>query len=45
MLDSNGLKSQDVILKPFSYSDLVSILKETRNYHTTKLIHKNYVII
>ena len=30
IIDSIGLKSQDVILKPFSYSDLVSILKETR---------------
>jgi DNA-binding response OmpR family regulator len=30
ILDSIGIKSQDVILKPFSYSYLVSILKETR---------------
>ena len=28
IMDSLGIKSQDVILKPFSYSDLVSILKE-----------------
>ena len=27
-IDSMGIKSHDVILKPFSYSDLVSILKE-----------------
>jgi hypothetical protein len=27
MIDTIGIKSQDV-LKPFSYSDLVSILKE-----------------
>jgi CheY-like chemotaxis protein len=27
-IDSIGIKSHDVILKPFSYSDLVSILKE-----------------
>ena len=30
MIDSIGIKSQDVILKPFSYSELVSILKEPR---------------
>jgi DNA-binding response OmpR family regulator len=30
MIESIGLKSQDVILKPFSYSELVSILKEPR---------------
>ena len=30
MIDSIGIKSQDVILKPFSYSDLFSILKEPR---------------
>ena len=29
-MDSIGIKSQAVILKPFSYSDLVSILKEPR---------------
>jgi CheY-like chemotaxis protein len=28
IIDSIGIKSQDVILKPFSYSDLVSIIKE-----------------
>ena len=28
MIDSIGIKSQDVILKPFSYSKLFSILKE-----------------
>ena len=28
MIDSIGIKSQDVLLKPFSYSELVSILKE-----------------
>ena len=28
MIDSIGIKSEEVILKPFSYSDLVSILKE-----------------
>ena len=30
IIDSIGIKSQDVILKPFSYSDLFSILKEPR---------------
>ena len=30
MIDSIGIKSQDVILKPFSYYDLVSFLKEPR---------------
>ena len=28
MIDSIGIKSEEVILKPFSYYDLVSILKE-----------------
>ena len=28
MIDSIGIKSQDVLFKPFSYSDLFSILKE-----------------
>ena len=28
MIESIGIKSQDVLFKPFSYSDLVSILKE-----------------
>jgi DNA-binding response OmpR family regulator len=28
MIDSLDIKSQDVLFKPFSYSDLVSILKE-----------------
>jgi len=28
MIDSIGIKSKDVLFKPFSYSDLVSILKE-----------------
>ena len=28
MIDSIGIKSQDVLFKPFIYSDLVSILKE-----------------
>ena len=28
MIDSIGIKSQDMLFKPFSYSDLVSILKE-----------------
>jgi DNA-binding response OmpR family regulator len=28
MIDSIGIKSQDVIVKPFLFSDLVSILKE-----------------
>jgi two-component system, OmpR family, response regulator len=28
MIDSIGIKSQDVLFKPFNYSDLVSILKE-----------------
>ena len=28
MIDSIGIKSQDVLFKPFSYSDLVSILEE-----------------
>ena len=30
MIDSIGIKSQDVILKPFIFSDLFSILKEPR---------------
>jgi len=30
MINSIGIKSQDVLFKPFSYSDLVSILKEPR---------------
>jgi DNA-binding response OmpR family regulator len=30
MIDSIGIKSQDVILKPFNYSKLFSILKEAR---------------
>ena len=30
IMDSIGIKNQDVILKPFSYPDLVSILKEPR---------------
>ena len=30
MIDSIGIKSQDVLFKPFSYSELVSILKEPR---------------
>ena len=30
MIDSIGIKSQDVLFKPFIYSDLVSILKEPR---------------
>ena len=34
MIDSIGIKSQDVLFKPFSYSDLVSILKEpVRSYN------------
>ena len=28
MIDSIGIKSQDVLFKPFTYSDLVSILIE-----------------
>ena len=28
MIDSIGIKNQDLLFKPFSYSDLVSILKE-----------------
>jgi len=28
MINSIGIKSQDVILKPFSYTDLISLLKE-----------------
>ena len=28
MIDSIGVKSQDVIFKPFNLSDLASILKE-----------------
>ncbi|MGZ5551743.1 MAG: response regulator transcription factor, partial [Nitrososphaeraceae archaeon] len=28
MIDSIGIKSQDVLFKPFSFSELVSILKE-----------------
>ena len=28
MIDSIGIKSQDVLFKPFSYSDLFSILKD-----------------
>ena len=30
MIDSIGIKSQDVILKPFIFSELFSILKEPR---------------
>jgi len=30
MIDSIGIKSQDVLLKPFSFSDLFSLLKEAR---------------
>ncbi|MGZ5547523.1 MAG: hypothetical protein ACXWFZ_06175 [Nitrososphaeraceae archaeon] len=30
MLDSTGIKSEGVILKPFIFSDLFSILKEPR---------------
>src|SRR5687768_3664617 len=30
MIDSIGIKSQDVLFKPFSFSDLVSVLKEPR---------------
>ena len=30
MIDSIGINSQDVILKPFLFSDLFSILKEPR---------------
>jgi two-component system, OmpR family, response regulator len=30
MIDSIGIKSQDVLFKPFSYSDLVSLLKGSR---------------
>jgi DNA-binding response OmpR family regulator len=30
IIDSIGLKSQDVLLKPFNYSELFSILKEPR---------------
>ena len=34
MIDSIGIKSQDVLVKPFNYSDLVSILKEPgRSYN------------
>ena len=34
MIDSIGIKSQDVLVKPFNYSDLVSILKEpVRSYN------------
>ena len=34
IIDSIGIKSQDVILKPFNFSDLVSILKEpVRSYN------------
>jgi CheY-like chemotaxis protein len=29
IMDSIGIKSQDVLFKPFSFSDLVSILKES----------------
>ena len=39
MIDSIGIKIQDVILKPSSYSDLVSILKEPK-CHTNNLINK-----
>jgi CheY-like chemotaxis protein len=34
IMDSIGIKNQDVILKPFSYPDLVSILKDPK-CHTT----------
>ena len=40
IIDSIGIKSQDVILKPFSYSDLFSILKEPRMSYTN-LIYNN----
>jgi DNA-binding response OmpR family regulator len=30
MIDSIGIKSEDVILKPFNFSELLSILKEPR---------------
>ena len=30
MLDSIGIKSEDVILKPFLFSELFSTLKEAR---------------
>ncbi len=30
IIDSIEIKNQDVILKPFNFSDLVSILKEPR---------------
>jgi DNA-binding response OmpR family regulator len=34
IMDSIGIKSQDVLFKPFSYSDLVSILREPgRSYN------------
>ena len=34
MIDSIGIKNQDVLVKPFNYSDLVSILKEpVRSYN------------
>jgi len=34
IIDSIGIKSQDVLVKPFNYSDLVSILKEPgRSYN------------
>ena len=34
VIDSIGIKNQDLLFKPFSYSDLVSILKN-RESHTT----------
>jgi DNA-binding response OmpR family regulator len=36
MIESIGIKSQDVLLKPFFFSKLVSILKN-REHHTTSL--------
>ena len=40
MIDSIGIKSEEVILKPFNYSELVSILKEPGMSYNNNLINK-----
>jgi len=40
MIESIGIKTQDVILKPFLFSELFSILKELE-CHTINLIYNN----
>ena len=41
IIDSIGIKSEEVILKPFNFSELVSILKEPRMSYNGRLIHNN----